>query len=277
MIVILLLFASLITTIRDYRIYAQQPDVGYLFEQAAVELAGSLTAESPQTTVYVDERFWSGWPALRFLAGGRSPVLFTAESFPDSVELPAAVYAWPYAPLDYLPPALPDAALVTAEAGGLARGDLEQTPYSLYTRYYVQAAPEPSEPLANFDRQYWLRAAEATLMDEQTIQIELQWQADEALAADQPLPVAFVHVIRPAGLLAQSDVALAGGLWPGGTADWWRPRLTIAEQRTLVLPEPFDPQQHRLLVGLYRPETLQRLPLVGNSDADEIEIEVSVP
>jgi 4-amino-4-deoxy-L-arabinose transferase-like glycosyltransferase len=276
--VILLLLGSLATTTRDYRIYAQQPDVGYLFEKAATDLAHSITAELPETTVYVDGRFWSGWPSVRFLAGGRPLLPFTPpEDFPAVYPLPAAIYAWPYGPLDFVALTLPGEALITVEAGGLARGDLEETAYSLYTRYHVQAVPEMADQPANFDGQFLLRAVEARLVDDRTIEIDLQWEAAGGKRPTEPLPVAFVHLLGPAGLVAQSDRTIANGLW---AAEWWRPGLVIGEQRRITLPEAFDPQQHRMVVGLYRPETLQRLPVINAQRrpvADEIEIEVIKP
>jgi hypothetical protein len=176
---------------------------------------------------------------------------------------------------------LPDEALMTVEAGSLARGDLEETAYSLYTRYGIanlpEALSESTAPLADFDRRFLLSAAKARKTDDRTVQVDLFWQSGERMRPDEPLPVAFIHVVGPAGLLSQSDGPLGAGLW---TARSWRPGLIIHEQRTISLPESFDPQQHRLLVGLYRPETLQRLPVVdthGRPLADQAEIEVRQP
>jgi hypothetical protein len=272
--VLLLLLATLATTVHDYRVYARQPDVGYLFEAAAADLAHSITAEAPATTVFVDERFWAGWPSIPFLAGDREIVLFApAKGLPPELPLPAAVYAWPYDSLEFIARALPNAALLTVKAGSLARGDLERSAYSLYTRYGIAALPGSTGFFADFDRQLVLTSAAAKQIDARTVQIDLYWQPGDRMRPAQPLPVAFVHVVGPAGLLAQSDEMIGGGLWAAGL---WRPGLVVHEQRTISLPQPFDPQQQRLLVGLYHPETLQRLPVVGTHGqhvADEVEIE----
>jgi hypothetical protein len=279
--IILLLLASLAITIRDYQLYARQPHVGYLFEAAARDLARSVVAEPPDTTVYMDERFWAGWPSIPFLAGDRDVNLYLSpDGFPALLSPDSAVYAWPYSSLGFLAPALPGEAWISVEAGALARGDLEETAYSLYTRYGIKAKPALSGPLANFDHRFLLRAAETKLIDDRTVQVGLSWQAGGQMRPDEPLPVTFVHVLGPAGLVAQSDALLAGGLW---AADWWRPGLIVTERRTVQLPEPFDPRQHRLVVGLYDPETLQRLlvvdaggrPLVD--EADQAEIKVTEP
>jgi hypothetical protein len=193
---------------------------------------------------------------------------------------PLAIYAWPYGPLAFVDDLVgrrierqgdERETVVRVEAGSLARGDLEQTAYSLYTRYALQQADvPPSMPLANFAGQFLLRAAEVNVIDEQTVQVELQWQLGAPLPAEQPLPIAYVHVAGSSGLLAQSDVTIASGLWPAG---WWRPGLVVVEQRRLNLPEPFDPRQHDIRAGLYHPQTLERLPRSDHPAADEVEIE----
>ena len=63
--------ALLALTIRDYARYAQQPDVAYLWESAAAELANAARATPPGTAVYLDQRFVEGWPSVPFLLGDR--------------------------------------------------------------------------------------------------------------------------------------------------------------------------------------------------------------
>jgi hypothetical protein len=182
--------------------------------------------------------------------------------------------------LDFVAAALPPQALLTVTPGSLARGDLEQTPYSLYTRYAVENAPPGNSRLASFEQQYLLRSATARVVEEAMgktrIDIDLQWEQGAGRQADRPLPVVFVHLRDPAGLLAQSDEPLGRGLW---AADWWRPGLVVGEQRTLILSRPFAPRQQRLVVGLYWPDTGQRLAASAahGQAVDEVEIEVTLP
>ena len=94
--------------------------------------------------------------------------------------------------------------------------------------------------------------------------IALEWEADAARPADEPLPQLFIHVTGPEGMLAQYDGAIGRGLWP---ASGWRPLLRIGERHTLALPRPFDPATDTVTVGLYDPTSSQRLPLTGGDGA----------
>ena len=254
-----LLAGSLALTIRAYRTYARQPDVAYLWESAAAELAGAARAAPEGTTVLIDRRFTEGWPSVPFLLHGRAFTPFDpAEPLP-ALAGPTTVFAWPYGALDFLPAAVTPPALVTVEPGPLARGDLEPEPYSLYTRYDILPGPAEAPPAANFDDRYGLRAT-ATLAAPDALTVALEWTPGAAHAAGDAPPQVFVHVLGPEGMLAQYDGAIGGGLWP---AAGWQPLLRIGERHTLALPRPFQPAQDRIEIGLYDPATGQRLPLIG--------------
>jgi 4-amino-4-deoxy-L-arabinose transferase-like glycosyltransferase len=248
-----LILASLMLTIRDYSRYAQETDTSYLFEAAARALAESVNGAGEETAVFVDERFWQGWPSLRFLTTRplqtfRPEVGLTAVPAP-----PLAVYAWPYGPLDFLPPALRPPLLVAVESGPLARGDLEPEAYALYTRYTIETAPTAWPLAINFDQTLWLRQATATIPADDVIVVALVWEGETAVT--RPL-VAFVHLIGPDGLVTQLDAPPGQGHW---SSDWWQPGLVLHEQRSLHLPHPFDPAQHQIHVGLYDAGTDERL------------------
>jgi len=264
LVVVALLAGSLALTIRDYRTYARQPDVAYLWESAAAELARTARAVPAGTSVYLDRRFVEGWPSVPFLLGERPVTPFDPANPPASIAGPAVVFAWPYDPLEPLAAAVVAPALVEVEPGPLARGDLEPQAYSLYTRYTITpgAAGEPAA--ANFGDRFHLAAANITRAAPDELTIALDWQADAARPADEPLPQLFIHVTGPEGLLAQHDGALGRGLWP--TAGW-RPLLRVGERHTLALPRPFDPATDSVAVGLYDPATGGRLPLLGSDGA----------
>jgi len=256
----LLLFGSAALTARDYVVYAQQPDVAYLWEAAAAELAHSAAADADSgQIVAIDRRFVEGWPSIPFLLGDRPVILFTPEEDPPTtLEQPAALYVWPYGALDFLAAASP--ATVAVTPGPLARGDLEPEAYSLYTRYAITPGLPADSPTADFDGQFLLRAG-ATLPADDEVAVDLSWEPTEPPAA---LPNVFIHVVGPEGMLAQYDGPVGRGLWPPAA---WRPGLAVAENHRLTLPRPFDPASDTLQFGLYWPDTGQRLPLLDAAGA----------
>ena len=88
-----LLLGSLVFTIRDYRAYGNNPEVGYYFEAAAVGLAQQLNVEGSEIAQYLDERFWSSWPALSFLVTNEDQVnlFYYSGDLPEQIEPPTAI------------------------------------------------------------------------------------------------------------------------------------------------------------------------------------------
>jgi hypothetical protein len=258
-----LMLGSLAVTARDYAAYGRDPQVGYLFEAAAAELAAAINAETPETAVWLDARFWSGWPSIPFLvADGARAQRYTLPDGPPPAAGPVTLYAWPYESLDFVPQALPAPARVAVDVGPLARNDLEPTAYPLYVRYAARPAPaDPAPPAARFGERLALQAAALTVHEERRLEVALIWEADTAVT--QPLTV-FVHVVGPEGLLAQDDGPLAHGYWP---PRWLRAGLSVQERRLIDLPEPFDPARHAVWIGLYDSVTLARLPARDASGA----------
>lgn len=83
--------------------------------------------------------------------------------------------------------------------------------------------------------------------------LTLHWQALRPPTADY---VTFVHLLDGDGnLLAQDDGQPQGGAYPPGV---WDAGETVLDEKRLTLPQPLPPGS-RLVVGVYRPETLQRL------------------
>jgi hypothetical protein len=260
--VVLLLAGSLGLTARDYARYGTQPDVAYLFESAAAELARSAATSAENATVFLDERFPEGWPSVRFLLSGHPVVLFRPEdSTLDLSGGPAVVYAWPYGPLDFLSGIAPPAS-VEISAGPLARGDLEPAAYSLYTRYEVRPGAIEISSKGSFDNRYVLRDVSATLPAPDELAVALRWEP--LTTALESAPNLFIHVVGPEGMLAQYDGPLAGGLWPGGL---WQPGLSTSESHNLTLPRPFDAARDSVWVGLYWPDSGERLPVIDEQGA----------
>ncbi len=256
----LLILGSLTLTVRDYARYAQAAETGYLFEAAARTLAEEINGTGAETAVYLDERYWQGWPSVRFLAE-RPLLLFNPdEGLPDAPMPPFYLYAWPYGPLDYVPATLTPPLLVDVAAGPLARGDLEPAAYSLYTRYGVETAPATWPLAVDFEQTLWLRQADAKVVGNELV-VTLVWEAETAVG--QPL-VAFVHLIGPDGLIAQLDAPPGRQMW---SSAWWQPDLFLREQRSLPSPPAIDSgQAYAIHIGVYDETTGEQLLRQGGPD-----------
>ena len=81
-----------------------------------------------------------------------------------------------------------------------------------------------------------------------------------------PNQIAFVHLIGPDGLITQLDAPPGGAYW---FPHWWQEDQLVHEQRILTLPAPlsFDPDSQVIRLGLYDPETLDRLPITVDGAA----------
>ena len=260
--VVLLLAGSVALTMRDYATYARQPDVGFLFESAAAELAQSAVTDAEAgSSVFLDRRFADGWPSIRFLLGDRPVTLFDGQKGPSGpLSGPITIYAWPYDTLDTVSTVVDPPAVVDITPGPLARGDLEPEPYSLYTRYAVTPWSDESAPVANFDATFLLRDVAAEQTADNEIEVALRWETDTLLPVNGGrLPNLFVHVVGPEGVVAQYDGPIGRGLWP---VQGWRPGLAIGERHSLQLPRPFDPAGDQIQIGLYWPDTNERLPVL---------------
>lgn len=268
LLVIILLAGSLFLTIRDYQAYGRDPAVAYLFEAASVSLAEQLKQESAATAVYMDYWFWDdptqgGWPSIPYLQDLHNVEQYRPEFgvTPAEPGQPVSIYAWEFGDLSFVPQLIQPPALVTIHSGELARGDLEAEAYPLYLLYRARPLPANFPPPTNFANQIKLRDSQVTLLDEQTLQIDLYWEADTAV---DPNLVAFVHILGTAGhIISQHDAPPAQGYWQ---SDWWQSDLIIQEQRQLILPEPYNPQTMQISVGLYNPHTSERLNIIDSND-----------
>ncbi len=256
--VIGLLLASLADTVMDYARYGRQPDVAYLFEAAATEMAHQIRNERNETAIFVDERFWAEWPSISFLVDRRAVTLYQPEagSLPQT-GLPFVIYAWPYGPLDFVPQALHPPAIVSVEEGELARGDLDPVAAPLFVRYLLQPTPPQEMGRINFGGQLELRQAAITYPEDRGLEVELVWSSETTIQQDL---VVFVHVTGSDGqLLAQDDAPVAGGHWP---RQWWRPGLLIRDRHTIQLPKSFDAAQQQIHIGVYDAATRVRLSIL---------------
>ena len=88
--------------------------------------------------------------------------------------------------------------------------------------------------------------------------VRLYWQA----MTDQDVNyTVFVHLVGQDGqVVSQHDGMPDGGFYPTSA---WEPGEVVVDEHQIDLPEDMPPGDYRLLVGLYRLETDERLPLLG--------------
>ncbi|NKQ37687.1 MAG: hypothetical protein HF973_19010 [Chloroflexi bacterium] len=263
--VIVLLAGSLLITLQDYVNYGNDPETALMFEAAAVALAADLQAEAGDTAVYLDRWFWDeptqkGWPSIPYLTDLDNVQFYRPESGlpPPAPGQPVSIYAWRFGDLSFVPGLMPAPGIVNVKIGPLARGDLETEAYPLYVRYQGAPGLLSKDTAANFGGVIRLEEAALSFGEDDWV-VDLTWGADTAVA---PHLVAFVHLVGPEGILAQSDLPPGGGNW---LPDWWQPGQIVREQRRFGGIRPYNPQQDFLRIGVYNAQTGQNLPLLDES------------
>lgn len=273
---------TLFLTVRDYfTSYARQPETAYLFETAARELAGQINNDlekAPPAAVFVDSRFTSGYPSLRFLIEERieddeAPLkrrtdgvrqFQPAAGLPYQPEAPFVIYLWPYGPRDFVASTAAAVTfgerplLISAESGPLARGDLETQAYPLFVRYAFVPAPDRltgAAVVADFDNQMQLRETQITVLDDKQLQVDLYWSTEQGLDQDT---VVFIHVTGPDGIIGQSDIRPAEGQWPWSR---WQSGQILYDRHIIALRDSYDQSRQQIIVGLYDADSGMRLPL----------------
>lgn len=101
--------------------------------------------------------------------------------------------------------------------------------------------------------------------------VTLSWRCLESPDRDYTI---FLHLVGPDGTpRAQADGEPQGGSLP---TSFWEPGESVPDNRTLILPNTVMPGQYRLVLGMYRLDTGQRLPVKdanGQSVGDSIVLE----
>jgi hypothetical protein len=110
-----------------------------------------------------------------------------------------------------------------------------------------------------------------------TLDVKLHWQS-LATAAPGAVPLkVFVHVLNAEGqLVAQHDSEPANGTLRTNT---WIGGEYISDLHALKIPENLAPGEYRLEIGLYNPETSQRIPVLddtGKQTGDSVMLEQKV-
>jgi hypothetical protein len=123
---------------------------------------------------------------------------------------------------------------------------------------------------ANFDNQLRLdgydlarRTADNLAGSGHALDLVLYWQALQPVPHDYTV---FVHLRDAAGRnVAQGDHQPLAPIYP---PTLWPVGQTIRERSLLALPEDVPAGSYDLWIGLYRLDTLERLPLVGDTSGE---------
>jgi hypothetical protein len=101
--------------------------------------------------------------------------------------------------------------------------------------------------------------AEESVETGEMVRLTLFWQAD---ATPSERYTVFAHVVDEQGrLVAQQDSEPSGGSRPTST---WEPDEVIADHVGILMPLDAASGPHRLVVGMYQPDSGNRLPVVGD-------------
>jgi hypothetical protein len=90
----------------------------------------------------------------------------------------------------------------------------------------------------------------------EALPLSLFWRADQPVAESYAV---FMQLLDgQGGLQAQVDAVPAGGFQP---TDAWQPGEVIRDNYAFMVPADLPPGEYQLIVGLYSPSTVERLPV----------------
>lgn len=131
--------------------------------------------------------------------------------------------------------------------------------------------PLPTQPAtmlsANFDHSinligYTLDPPTPAVSNPQ-LDVTLFWQPQQPLGSDYTI---FLHLRNAEGVtMAQRDRQPLDGAYP---TSQWQPGETVIDSITLPLPEDLPAGNYRLVTGLYRLDTLARLPVINDTSGE---------
>jgi hypothetical protein len=278
-----ILTVSLVATGWDYFVrYGGDPQIAYAFEDAATELAaeanrftgigwdgsGLVARSAPPLgekgggRVYVSSRPWDEWAAIPFLVPetGRVTILSAGMTLPPTDDA-LLLLLWPYDGVEHYLNLLPRNARIKVHAGPLARGDLEDVPYTAYVAYAAEPGVErPASYLARFGDQIVLTGYTVEA-GAQEWRVQLEWETLVSPQETAESYVVFVHLRDGERVMDQNDGEPAGGYYP---TRLWRSGDVIVDTRVLMPPGDWE-HEPQLVVGLYAWPTMERLEVVTSS------------
>ncbi len=110
-------------------------------------------------------------------------------------------------------------------------------------------------PIALLDQGIQLHAYAIGIADND-MTADFVWSGTQPVVGDYTI---FVHLTDDQGtLIAQGDEPPRDGYWP---TSHWQPDESVSSQHNLALPEDLPPGDYTLLIGMYDPESGQRLAI----------------
>lgn len=279
--VTLILAVGLGLTVRDYfGRYASADETAYAFESAAVNLADEANRflagrelGADNRRLYIAASLWHEWTAVSFLVPKEQATLLESpENLPPPARETILLILWQYVDTQPYLSLLPDPARVTVCEGPLTRGDLEPEPYPAFITLLgepVDAMPR-AQPLARFADGIELYQADVLVENDGRWRVELIWRwAPEAKGDQEQLNTnwtVFVHLLRDGMHVDQADRDPAFGVYPTSV---WRPGDLVVDRHWLSLLGDGSPERYQVAVGLYRRDTLERLPVLSGGTPDD--------
>lgn len=255
---------SLSLTTYDYFVqHARSENVYYQFEAGASELAADINqflSANPNGQVYIDGTLWDGWAAIPFLVGDSShlKVLSDKSPAPSAAAPPLLMAVWPFKDLSRYRDLLPQASRISVREGAKERGDLEHEARLMYVLFHATPTGNTRPALALFSNGIGLKEASVKPLPDERLYVRLVWECQQSMPTDY---AATVQLLGPDGLIAQNDGPPALGYYPISA---WRPGDQVIDERILALRVPFEPASQQLIVALYDPDTLERVPVTGS-------------
>jgi hypothetical protein len=120
--------------------------------------------------------------------------------------------------------------------------------------------PSAAPVQANFSDQISLLGYEAGQpAPGKNLSVTLYWQAQSGIPVDYTV---FMHMLDTSGsIVAQADAPPKAGWLP---TSWWEPGKLVVDEHWLAVPAALPSGDYRLQVGLYLPDTGERLALTGS-------------
>jgi len=121
----------------------------------------------------------------------------------------------------------------------------------------------PESPLkANLGDQVTLLGYDLRIRAGDSLLLTLYWQAQREMDKDYTV---FIHLVDgEAKIWAQDDNQPEGGFYP---TSFWDEGEIVRDEYELLLPADMPEGEYELRVGMYIPETMERLPAWGQGEA----------
>ncbi|MCD6519443.1 MAG: glycosyltransferase family 39 protein [Anaerolineae bacterium] len=218
----------------------------------------------PGRRAYLARRLWEGWPSLRYLLAPATGLEILskegqAEAKPTVGER-VLICLWPYEDPGEALSLLPQGQLISVHEGTRERGDLEEKSRLLYVAYTSQPGGDiPRNGGYRWQEGIQLVGYRLRPQAQRKLEVDLYWRAERPVTQDYSV---FCHVLTAGGqFIGQHDGPPAGGYYP---TTRWRAGDLVQDRHLALLSRPYVPGD-RVLVGLYRWDTMQRLALLDQT------------